>query len=406
MNTLLLIPLVFIRFIVANPGEDASREVNISWHTDAPGSVLQLSTGSDVTFANAVTINPTSEVMWCYERGDSLFQKSRYVCRAELKGLRKGTNYIYRIVNGDTGSEVCQFCTAAGARTKKAQEWVFTAFTDFQTAENPNSIPLIAKITEIAGSPSLMLCSGDMTDYGSRETDWRWILDNKHFRKCLYAATPGDHEYWGIKLSPSDKHIPMMDLPHTFYAMFDFPKNGIEERRGSNYYFYYNNILFVGLDMGDSNTCRSEMFNHEAEWFKSTIGRLKGTYRYLVVYGHKSIYGSYKTDACVFKSMNPLWAPVFKEAGVDLVLSGHDHMFSRTREIDGTYYLDMGSSGRKFRTPDEELSTDGLHETVINLKETQQSMGAVITVDNKQMSVNVYDKTGAVFDHFTIKAKK
>ena len=58
-------------------------------------------------------------------------------------------------------------------------------------------------------------------------------------------------------------------------------------------------------------------------------------------------------------------------------------MYSRTyalknNKVDasGTYYLDMGSSGAKYRTPSDDLTLDGLHEKVIDLKSAAYACGA------------------------------
>ena len=72
----------------------------------------------------------------------------------------------------------------------------------------------------------------------------------------------------------------------------------------------------------------------------------------------------------------------------------------------GTFYLDMGSSGDKGRSPDESLvEGDALHARVIDLKATGQSCACNIEVDSGQMCVTVYDQHPQVIDRFTIPAR-
>ncbi len=440
LQAILSLPILLIHFIITSPGEDASRQVNVNWHSSEPGAYLQLvkvsgnkntatglleadTDGNSWGFPDSETIAvKAEEKLWSYPKGDSLFQQQRYVCSVSLDNLEPGTDYRYRIIAGKDTSEVCSFTTASGAR-----KWNFLAYADFQHAFNEQAHRIIAKGLELSANLNegtskdragriapLVICSGDMIDTGANEESWRWILGTPFFHKFIYASAPGDHEFWGVKPA-GEKHIPQMETPATYNAIFNNPKNGVEVYKNSNYYFYYNNVLFVALTLGDSNTFLCGNFILEAEWFRKTILPLKGTYDYLVVFGHKSVFGSYKEDRGVRKYLSPIWYPVFTEAGVDLVVSGHDHMYSRTYPLendcvsstgDGTYYLDLGSSGNKYREPDEGLYSDGLHAKVLNLKAEPQTLGASVSVNKRKMEVRVFNLNGETVDSFTIPRKR
>ena len=397
---------VAVHYLVADPGEDAGTEVGINWHCNRTGSYLELREAS--ASSEKVQRYCPLEKVWNLpmefvttaqnESDEKFFTDSRYVCSVNLRNLKKGCTYEYRVVLGDYRSRVQTFTTASGSK-----EWTFAAFTDFQPAHNEKTHPMIEKIVSIAGGDvPLVVCSGDMTDYSTRERGWGWLLDNEIFSRFIYASSPGDHEYWA---QGSMGRIPQLPKPLVYNRIFNNPKNGLPERLNSSYFFHYNNILFVALDMADSNTPRTSMFDREAEWFGQVVESQAGTYDYLVVMEHKGIFGSYTNDSGVAKYMRPLWAPVFRKAGVDLVLCGHDHMFSRSVCIGGTYYLDMGTSGKKVRTPDEGLYNDGLHEKVLDLKASGQCMGAVINVGRQSMEVKVYELDGSLIDSFCITKK-
>ena len=156
-----------------------------------------------------------------------------------------------------------------------------------------------------------------------------------------------------------DGHYPQYDYAYTFNRLLHFPQNGAPDSRNTSYWFRYNNVLFVALDMHNSDTSSGPRFKDEVLWFGETLDRLAGSYQYLVVFEHKSIFGSEIVDSAVARNLRPQWAPVFQKYRVDLVLSGHDHIYSRTFALDGdqptedpeagTFYLDMGSSGDKRR---------------------------------------------------------
>jgi len=400
MTSLIMFLSIFL--VTANPGSDATKEININWHSYEAESRLELTTADDPNFIKSTIYVPREE-LWSLNCGDSLSAIPRYVCSVELKDLQKGTKYLYRILGKNSAdckhTSACRndcntdtytrsFTTASGA-----DNWKFIALADFQYGFNTVTHPLVESLKALASDAKFAFCSGDITDYGSNEAEWRHMMDHQVWDDLVFAATPGDHSYW-----MPGKNYPQMTDPFFFVKMFDFPKNGIEERKGSNYYFLYNNILFLGLDMCDSDTCQSDIFAKEVQWIKDVVKTNEGRCTWIVVFGHKSIFGSPETDSGVVKYIQPVFAPVFKEVGVDLVISGHDHKYSRTRQIDGTCYLDLGSSGDKFRSPEQAMYCDGLHEKVLDLKANRTCVGAIVTVSDKTLQVEVHDTAGNLVD--------
>lgn len=396
MKFLFLI-LASFRFLIASPGEDASREAGINWHSDEPGSILELTLSSDPHFKKAAVYAPQEYFFRIKDHEPVIDSWNEYACKVAVKGLKPGKEYIYRIRKGDSVSETALFRTAP----RKAKEWKFIALVDFQPAFNRNTYPLLSAVDSlVGGEPLLSICSGDFTDYGCELEEWTWSVGHPFFNHHQHAGTPGDHEYWGHKMP--NGHISMMKTPAGYNSLFCNPQNGIEPCLNSNYYFLYGNVLFVGLDTGDSNTTISEKYNAQAEWLKQVASKMKGKYQYLVVFGHKSVYGSNETDSGVSKYMRPLWVEAFKEAGVNLFIGGHDHKYSRTVNVDGTWYLDLGSSGRKYRVPEEAMYNDGIHEKVLDLKATDDCAAAIVTVTKKSLKVEVRSARGAVLDSFSL----
>ena len=387
-----------IRFLVVSPGEDASTEVGVSWHCETSGSTLEIALADDVDFAHAWTYAPY-ETPWSLAQGDSLFQKQRLVCRVNLCGLVPDAEYNYRVRARGEVCAVGSFRTAPSREVASAKSVKIISLIDYQPAFNDNTHPLIDRLLEIAPDACFATCSGDFTDYGSKEAEWAWAMDSEIYSRMMFASTPGDHEYWGIK-GPQDEHVPQMVEPFGFNAIFNNPSNGAPLARNSSWFFHYGNILFIGLDMSDSNTVECDKFESEARWFNEVIARERGTYDILIVQQHKSMYGSDETDSRVSKVLRPIWTEIFRSAGVDLVISGHDHKYSRTRLVDGTFYLDMGSSGRKYRKPEEALYTDGIHEKVMDFIPDKNCVGAVIEVLGPHLKVSVIDKSGSTLDSF------
>ena len=450
-----------IYHVVTTPAEDTRCSVTINYHCAFPNSYVEYTEAKDKNFKNAFTAEVLKTQLWSTKglektsTASSFYTKPRYVCRITLTGLKPNTKYIYRIFTSPQStsetptysqqstpyasdsqdsrrdvicSEVKYFKTSAGK-----EKWNFVAFTDFQHYNNAITHPLIQNMKK-RFNPPLAICSGDMVDVAGFEQSWKWLLESKivssgkgngsagasatvcntAFSNVIFAASPGDHEFWA---DATNGKYPQYTEPHTYNHIFRFPQNGAKTALNSSYYFYYNNVLFISLDMNNSNISKGERFNTQAEWFQKTLDSLQGTYRYIVVYEHKSIFGSSIIDSAVGKYIRPQWYPLFQKYNVDLVLSGHDHIYSRTFQLDGnqisadpkkgTYYLDMGSSGDKRRALDRSLTDDDtLHAKVIDLKSEKLSCAANIEVTRREMKVSVYNQYMQLVDTFTIKAKR
>ena len=402
--------------ITTNPGEDASTTIGINYHTDTAGSHIEYTLTTDKDFSQATSVTP-SEKLWSIkgetnaDTSDTFYTHERYVCSATLTNLTPCTKYKYRLVNGDDISNTYFFTTAGNTN-----DWSFVALADCQYGKNKVSHNMIRTMQDIANNPALVVCSGDMADYGGREEEVTWFLDNPVMQDFIYASAPGDHEYWARDVSGSK----LFTTPVVYNHTFNNPKNGSEDMLNSNFYFYYNNVLFVMIDTDDSDTVQSTRMTKEIAWFKKTIKALEGTYQYLVVLGHKSIYSAYSNDSRVFKTIRPQWYPVFDECGVDLVISGHDHMYSRTYKLydnevidnagenryKGTYYLDLGSSGDKRRELEQAILEDGLHVQGPDIKKLGWTLAAHVEVSDKTMKVTVYNQYKNVVDTFVVLPKR
>src|SRR5690606_10666717 len=133
------------------------------------------------------------------------------------------------------------------------------------------------------------------------------------------------------------------------YAM---PNLSPEQRR--DYWYTYNNVLVVAIDSNDSDP--AEIAGHEA-FLRDVIGTRGDAYDWVVVTFHHSLYSQafHSRDTDVVRMREAL-SPVFSELGVDLVLAGHDHIYTRSYLMEGATPVvpDEAPAEGDVLTPDED----------------------------------------------------
>jgi len=104
------------------------------------------------------------------------------------------------------------------------------------------------------------------------------------------------------------------------------------------------------------------------------------------------------------------WLGVFDQANVDLVLSGHDHIYARTDLLvggveatdpdTGSIYFIGGSSGHKLYQVDPGEAS--MYEFYLA---TTVSTISMISITSNQILIESIDQTGSIVDTFTVAAK-
>lgn len=95
----------------------------------------------------------------------------------------------------------------------------------------------------------------------------------------------------------------------------------------------------------------------QTEWLKADLAATNQPW--IIVALHHGPYGGNQNDALLDK-----WVPLFDEFGVDLVLQGHNHEYSRSyplkgnqivKDGDGTVYVVTNAAGSKFNKKKDDL---------------------------------------------------
>lgn len=365
-------------------GEKIAVDRNFVWLTDKSvlGSDLQYAEGerSDFNRNPKVLVKGSSAVyavnVPLLDIGIMTTYTTKELARHEVRltGLKPDKVYSYRVGDSARGywSEVMTFRTASSEAPFEilvaTDNQAMTSAVYEDTAE---LLKASGEVTELGYDFIFNL--GDMVNDGANLNQWRSFLDSG---RQVYGSLPqvvaqGNHDVAQFHIT--DGYIPSsIDVIMNKYSAMQ-----LHYAYDKNYYsFDYKGVHFVVLDTNDITENNNLSFE-QIEWLTNDLQRNKDN---LVVVGmHKAIYsaGPHQNDEDVIKMRGTL-TKLFSEYGVELVLQGHDHIYSESFFLDkngnrlntppyrqgapinnnggGVLYITMGAVGDKFY--DFDMNTD------------------------------------------------
>jgi predicted phosphodiesterase len=153
---------------------------------------------------------------------------------------------------------------------------------------------------------------------------------------------------------------------------------------GKRYYsFHKGNIDFFVLD---SNYMTVEQTN----WLREELPKSKATWK--ICYFHHPLYSDAKFHGSDVDLRNRI-EPIFRKAGVDVVLSGHEHVYERLVPQYGINYFVLGNSG-ELRFHDLKTSQQQMAKGF----DTDRDFGAFEVAGN-EFYFQIISRTGQTVDN-------
>ena len=263
----------------------------------------------------------------------------------ELKNLIPSTTYFYKVSANNVlagGDEWHHFTTAPPfGSTTPFRAWILGDFG----AENQDQILVKRSFLEYsAANPvDFWMWLGDNTYTSGKDFEYQNSVFSSDygydsiFRYLPFYPTPGNHDYGSVIQGANGVHRgPYFNIVNVFQN----GEAGGEPSNTEKYYSYdYGNVHFISLN-SESYT---EVFLTNLGMKNWLIRDLqKNTQPFTVVYWHQCPYskGSHNSDAAweiVIRAMRENFVPILEEYNVDLVLTGHSHVFERSYLMHGHY---------------------------------------------------------------------
>ena len=436
---------VSVEYLTIQPGATTA-SVNLNWY--APdGTETAMVRFGDLTAQASVSELTAPTKLDTGKYTDT----GKMVCKAVIEGLAPDTAYTYQISydGGQTWSQEYTYTTPG------ADEFSFAFTSDPQikedqshddrgwnSADGTNQTGWAAMMEKIAEEGvNLVVSAGDQVEDQSwgKSSEYAAFFAPPEMTSIAYAPAVGNHDRHymfadhfnlpnEMTVEGVDENGELEQVKTTFRGQnngtsqshgnyiqatadeiannsesngvtpnaegqYDFTERREMETKG-NYYYLYDNVLFVTLNTGAYPGCNDEenagnasvpsagKDNSEAEAmvenFRTTMraatSEYAGQYNWLIVTHHKSTQtvAKHAADSDIENYVDAGFEQVMDEFDVDFVLGGHDHVYSRSyvlkdgernaerldtfNDPDGTIYLTGNCcSDMQYYTPFESL---------------------------------------------------
>lgn len=389
--------------VVTSPAENTSEQMNISWGTvtDIKSAVVEFTPVKDKNWKKSVKkefegvlCNTYNGIISRDSKGKKYYQDlvfNKY--NANIVGLKSKTQYKYRVIaDGDT-SVVHYF------KTSGAKQWSACIIADYHAYaplynRTKSAMDMIGTVGKYEQPFEWVLHLGDITAWGGSYNFWEQMYKEPNFVNYMWAGVNGNHDNMdGTNKKNTNK----------FYRdAAAYPYNGYKGEFGVCYFFKYSDVLFIMLN---NESMRSEEGLKAAqEWVKEVVGNNPAPY--IVVCEHYQwFFGKTGKD-----SQYPRWKALFDELGVNLALSGNNHIYVSTYPLyadkvvnssKGTVYIQTVSSDneRGSECNWKEPVSENPDKIKFRWSEGAATVGALhMSVSKKKMVITLLDRNGNVLD--------
>ena len=288
---------------------------------------------------------------------------------ATLTNLKPATKYYYAVYDGDKrltpADKSYYFKThpVPGANAP-VHFWVVGDSGTGSKEQAQVHEAMVQHVQKTNHPIDLYLHVGDMA-YGSGTNK---EFNNKFFK--MYEPTLRNTVCWGSMGNHEGKTSKGSTGTGPFYDAFISPINaeagGLPSGKEAYYSFDYGKVHFICLDSHDLDRRPS---GEMAQWLKADLEKTKA--KFLVAFFHHPPYskGSHNSDVeHRLIEMREHIMPILESGGVDLVFTGHSHIYERSMLIDGAYQTPSVAEGVILDDGDGDPNGDGSYKKSSGLR--------------------------------------
>lgn len=380
--------------LTLQPGISSS-SINLNWYAPEGTTTAKIQFGNQIYDVTAKELTAPTEV-----KENKYTDTGKMVCKTTINDLKPDTEYIYYISNdGVTWSKEYSYTTPS------SDEFTFGFTSDPQIREDgtsdnkgwnssdgTNQTGWAAMMETLKEQDvDLVVSAGDQVEDQSwgKSSEYEAFFAPEEMTSIPYAPAVGNHDrhyMFADHFNLPNEMASLAEVKTTFRGQnsgtsqshgnyiqatadeitnhsvsngvapnedgqYDFVERREMETQG-NYYYLYNNVLFVTLNTsaypggnddenaGNTSIPSATKDNSEAEaivnnfdkTLNSAISQYQGQYQWLVVTHHKSTQtvAKHAADSDIENYVDAGFEKIMDKYDVDFVLGGHDHVYSRS----------------------------------------------------------------------------
>ena len=358
--------------ISLSPGSDNS-SVNFAWYTKEASGVQKLKIAENKRLTNA-KVYEAKQTKAVTDK-----DKTEYVSnKVTATDLKANTTYYYSYQKDgqwtapekyttDNGSKF-SFIFVGDPQIGSSNELKGAATEEFYNAQSAAvandafnwNTTLNQAMEKTGNKASFVLSSGDQIQSTKKKSP------NK-------AAWGSEIEYSGYLRPDVLKNLPVAttvgnhDADNANYTYHFNTANaselGSNGKVGGDYWFKHDNALFIMLNTQDTNV------EEHRQFIEQTVAANKDC-KWRIVTLHQDIYGSAEhSNEPEITNLRYQLAPIFEDNKVDVVLTGHDHAYSRTQILKGGHKTTEYTDDEFDPMLDEDMDAGENPDTVYTAKE-------------------------------------
>ena len=358
--------------ISLSPGSDNS-SVNFAWYTKKSAGVQKLKIAENKRLTNA-KVYEAEQTKAVTDKDETEYVSNKVIAT----DLKANTTYYYSYQKDgqwtapekyttDNGSKF-SFIFVGDPQIGSSNELKGAATEEFYNAQSAAvandafnwNTTLNQAMEKTGNKASFVLSSGDQIQSTKKKSP------NK-------AAWGSEIEYSGY-LSPDVlKNLPVAttvgnhDADNANYTYHFNTANaselGSNGKVGGDYWFKHDNALFIMLNTQDTNV------EEHRQFIEQTVAANKDC-KWRIVTLHQDMYGSAEhSNEPEITNLRYQLAPIFEDNKVDVVLTGHDHAYSRTQILKGGHKTTEYTDDEFDPMLDEDMDAGENPDTVYTAKE-------------------------------------
>lgn len=316
---------------------------------------------------------------------------------AKIENLSPGSEYEYRILNGENATDFLELKTPSNEKFKAI------IFPDSQSADYEVWSATANPAFERNPDAEFFLNLGDIVDNGEDRTQWQsWMNKvDKHLRRLPFAPVHGNHETysrdWKVRESVA------------YLNYFAVPENGSENFSRHYYSFDFGpaHCVVLNSQWDEIDTLRPGILEEQKNWLRRDMESTSKTWK--IIFIHKDVL-QYRINGRPerlegFSETGTEFMPEFESLGADVVFTAHLHTYRNRGRLknfvedeSGPLYILTGVSG-DVRYPGLWIDHE-LDKVVAPQPETDNYL--TLEVDEKNLTAKCFLPDGTQIDETTL----